>query len=94
MLNSRFMDTTINEEIAAYSAIRADLEANHMGEWVVVHNREVVDFFQAFEEAAKTAVERFGRGPYLIRQIGAPPIELPASVMCYPLNGQNDVRLQ
>lgn len=88
------MDTTINEEIAAYGTMRQDLEANHMGKWVLIHNREVILFSPSFEEAAKTAVERFGRGPYLIRQIGAPPIELPASVMCYPLNGQDDVRLQ
>jgi hypothetical protein len=41
--------------------------------------------FESFDEAAKTAVHRFGRGPYLIRQVGAGPITLPASVMYRPV---------
>jgi hypothetical protein len=35
-------------------------------------------------------VGKFGAGPYLIRQIGAPPVTLPASVMYHPAHGQDD----
>ena len=75
------METTINEEIAAYETLRPTLEADHMGQWVLIRNRELVSLFDSFEVAAEEAVKRFGRGPYLIRQIGAPPVTLPASVM-------------
>lgn len=36
----------IDEEIAAYEAIQARLEAEHLGDWVVIHNREVFGFFE------------------------------------------------
>ena len=75
---------TIDDEIAAYESMRRDLEARYMAKWVLLHDREVIGGFDSFEEAAETAVEKFGRGPYLIRQVGAPPITLPASVMYHP----------
>jgi len=88
------METTINEEITAYEGLRESLEADHMGKWALIHNRELVSLFGTFEEAAETAVGKFGRGPYLIRRVGAPPMTLPASVMYHPVNGQNHVRVR
>jgi hypothetical protein len=74
----------LSDEIAAYEAIRADLEAEHLGKWALVHDRELVGIFESFDLAAQDAVKRFGRGPYLIRQIGAPPVVLPVSVAYHP----------
>ena len=84
----------INDEIAAYDAMRQELEANHMGKWALVRDRKLVSLFDSFEETAEMAVERFGRGPYLIRQIGAPPLALPASVMYKPAYGPNKMRIR
>lgn len=77
----------IDHELAAYQTMQADLEAHHMGEWVVIHDGKLIGTYDTFEVAASQAVKRFGRGPYLIRQIGAPPVTLPASVMYIPVNG-------
>ena len=71
----------LEKDILAYDTMRADLENRHMGEWVLVYNEALIGVFPAFEEAAAVAVARFGRGPYLIRQIGAPPVAMPASVV-------------
>lgn len=71
----------IDSEIAAYEKVREDLELHHMGEWVVVHAEKLIGTYDSFESAANEAVARFGRGPYLIHQVGAPPITIPASVM-------------
>jgi len=76
--------STIDDEIAAYDAMRQDLESNHMGKWVLFHGGELAGTFETFEATAEEAVRRFGRGPYLIRQVGAPPLVLPASVMYNP----------
>jgi hypothetical protein len=84
----------LSEEIAAYDAIQKDLEAKFLGRWVLVHDRALVDTFDCFEHAADMAIRRFGRGPYLIRQIGAPPITLPASVLYNPVNGDNNMRVR
>ena len=73
-------------EIAAYKRMQRQLEAEHSGEWVLVHDEELVDLFATFEEAADVATQRFGRGPYLIREIGSGPVTLPASVVYRPLH--------
>ena len=77
-------------EIAAFEAMQAELEARSMGKWVVLHNAELAGIYDEFEAAAEDAVRRFGRGPYLIRQIGAPPMTLPTSVMYHPVHGEDD----
>jgi hypothetical protein len=72
-------------EIAAYEARRAELEEHHKGKFVVFHNEELTGVYDTFETAAREAVARYGRGPYLIRQVGMPPPVLPASVMYVPV---------
>ncbi|HET7441016.1 MAG TPA: hypothetical protein VFJ47_06925 [Terriglobales bacterium] len=70
----------LDSELAAYEKMRPDLEAHKMGRWVLVHDGQLVGDYDSFEIAAKEAVSKFGRGPYLIRQVGAVAITLPASV--------------
>lgn len=52
-----------------------------MGKWAVFHDGILVNTFDTFDAASNEAVSRFGRGPYLIRQVGAPDFAMPASVM-------------
>ena len=76
-------------EIAAYERMRDELETDHFGKWVVVHDEELIGTYQSFEAAAGVAIERFGRGPYLIRRVGAPPFRLPASILYRPVYADN-----
>jgi hypothetical protein len=71
----------LDRDIEAYCELQASLESKETGRWAVIHDAQLAGIFDSFEEAATDAVERFGRGPYLIRHIGAPPITLPASAM-------------
>ena len=70
----------LDREIAAYNAIRDELERDHLYDWVVFHDEQLICAYEDFQDAAAEAVRRFGRGPYLIRQVGAPPRTLPASI--------------
>lgn len=72
---------TLEADIAAYEAQKAELETKYSGKWVVFYQAKFVGSFPDFNAAAKTAVEQFGRGPYLIRQVGQAPITLPVSVV-------------
>ena len=83
---------SLEEEISAYEGMQQELESKSTGKWVLVHDRTVVGLFDTFEAAAEEAVKRFGRGPFLIRQIGAPPVTLPASVMYNVTNEKHEVR--
>lgn len=68
----------LQEEIAAYEAQQDDLEASHRGQWVLFHGSTRVGIYDKFEEVSTDALHRYGRGPYLIREIGAVPASLPA----------------
>ena len=81
--------TTLSSQIVAYEEMRDVLEVDHFGKWVVFYDEDLIDTYESFEEAAEDAVRRFGRGPYLIRQAGAPPVRLPASVWFRPADATN-----
>jgi len=72
-------------EIATFERRRAELEADHLGKWVVFHGADLLGVFESFEIAAEQAVSHFGSGPFLLRQVGAPPVIMPASVMHLPI---------
>ena len=76
--------TALSDEIAAYERMRNGLETDHFGEWALVHRETLVGTYESFEVAADDAIQRFGKGPYLIRQIGVPTRALPASVLYRP----------
>ena len=77
----------LEQNIEAYEAMRETLEAHHLNKFVVFHDAEFVDSFDSFHNAAREAVRRFGQGPYLIRQVGAPRrIPMPASVAFRPIH--------
>ena len=80
----------LQTEIRAYDHMRNHLESDFFGKWVVVRDEELVGTYETFEDAAEVAIQRFGRGPYLIRQVGAPPVTLPGSVLYGPLNAHDD----
>jgi hypothetical protein len=76
-------------EIDAYQRMEGDLKANHDGRWVLIHDGALIGAFESFELAAGDAVKKFGRGPFLIRQVGAPPTTLPISVLYAWSNADN-----
>lgn len=80
----------LENEIRAYEARKPELEKHHFGKWVVFHGEEFVGAFDTLDNAAAEAIQRFGRGPYLIRQVGAPPMTLPASVLYHPVSDRAD----
>lgn len=77
----------ISEEIRAFEGMQAELEAQHMGSWVVIREGKLIGVFDSFEQAAEEATKQFGIGPFLIREVGAAPTNLPISVM-YAWNAQ------
>jgi hypothetical protein len=77
-------DDGITADIQAYEKMLPSLE-NNVGKWILIYQEKLVGTFESSEDAATEAVERYGRGPFLIRQVGAPPIILAASVMYVPV---------
>ena len=70
----------LEREIRAYAKLRDRLEAESFGQWAVVYGDDLIGIYELMEDAAKVAVERFGRGPFLLRHIGeddSKPIHIP-----------------
>lgn len=72
---------SLAHDIRVYEGMRAQLEEDHLGEWAVVYDEELIGTYADLDEAAAVAVQRFGGGPYLIRQVGQRRERLPASVL-------------
>lgn len=75
---------SLREDIAAFERMKAELEAEHLLEWTVFHQGKFIGAFPDFEAAATAADERFGEDPYLIRQVGAGPVQLPGGMIFRP----------
>lgn len=68
----------LDREIACYEELRADLEREYAGSWVLIHQEDLVGIYSAYAEADQAAADHCGREPCLVRQIGvqkpfAPP---------------------
>ena len=79
---------SIQHDIEAFEQMKPRLEAEQMGQWVLLHNQKLINTFDSFDAAADVAMQRFGRGPFLIRQVGAPLVTLPVSVLYHRPNGK------
>ena len=77
---------TLEQNIAAYERMQDQLEAEHMGQWVVVDNEQLIDAFDDFQDAADLVIEKIGPGCLLRHEVGRPPARLPASVLCQPVS--------
>ncbi len=80
----------LDRELETFENMKPELETHHLRKWVVIHEGELVGSFDTLNTAATEAVRRFGRGPYLIRQVGAPLASLPASVLYRPVRPHAD----
>ena len=72
---------TLEDNVAVYEKLHEELERDHMDEWVVIYDKEVVGFYSDFQEAAEDAVIRYASGPYHIKQIGEPPLQISPTLM-------------
>jgi hypothetical protein len=85
--------SALHNDIAAFDRARSDLEAAHRGEWAVFHAGVLAGLYPAFDQAAIDAVDRFGEGPYLIRQIGVEAIQLSAAMVFKPAHAHSPGRV-
>lgn len=75
----------LQQNIEAFETMRESLEEHHLHKYVVFHNGKFVEAFDTFNGATREAVRQFGRGPYLIRQVGSDrSMPMPASVAYHP----------
>lgn len=70
----------LDQEIEAFEKLKTELEARYSGKFVIIKDQKLQGSYDSFNNAAEDALKKFGKGPYLIRQVGAPIVTIPASV--------------
>lgn len=74
------MPLSLDENIRAYESMKAQLKADKERRWVVFFDGVLRGDFATDSEAIAFAARNWGRGPYLIRQVGRPPFIAPSSI--------------
>ncbi|MEK7326887.1 MAG: DUF5678 domain-containing protein [Chloroflexota bacterium] len=65
----------LDNEIEAYEAMHPEIKKKHFGQWVAVHNRQLVDHDPDRVELYRRVRVRYGRMSVLIRQVREQPVE-------------------
>lgn len=60
----------LDKEIAYYQAHLDQWLREYPGKYVSIKEEEVLGFFDSRDEALTAAIDRFGIGSYLVRQVG------------------------
>ncbi len=72
---------TLEENIKAFDGLSEQLNRYHADKFVLIYNGEFISSYDTFDTAARQTKKRFGRGPFLIRQVGAPvKMRMPSSI--------------
>jgi len=69
----RFSDEKIEAEAQAFKGMHETLKEQYFGQFVAVHNGQVVDADADFEAVFLRVQTRFGRIPVLIRRVSEEP---------------------
>ncbi len=63
------MLATLEENMGVYDEMRERLEAQNMGEWVLIYDKQLIGTYEDLQEVASVAASRFGNGSYHIKRI-------------------------
>ena len=59
----------LEKEYQTYKANLEKLASEHLHEFVLIKNEEIVETFKSYEDALKFGLKRFGNVPFFIRKI-------------------------
>ena len=80
----------LDDNIKTFINMSDQLNQHHAGKFVLIYNSNFIASYDNFDNAAREAIKQFGRGPYLIRQVGAPTeMPMPASVAYRPIHANH-----
>ena len=64
---------TIKAEADAFRSMHAELVTEYLGQYVAIHNGQVVDHDKDFQSLHNRVRQRFGHRPVLLRRVEAEP---------------------
>ena len=61
----------LEQEIATFERLKAQLVENHSGKFALIKGEEFIDAFDTPDNAYQEGIRRFGREPFLVKRISA-----------------------
>lgn len=68
----------------AFNEKKLELEAEHFGRSVLLHNGEIVAIYNDSGDAYQIGCEKFGLGNFTTQKVGQGPISLGIFTLCLP----------
>ncbi|MXX98190.1 MAG: hypothetical protein F4065_06770 [Rhodothermaceae bacterium] len=68
----------------AYQAVQAQMELDHFGKCVLMHNGEIVGIYDTSSDAYAVGCEKFGLGEFTTELVGQKPMHLGIFTLCLP----------
>ena len=68
----------------AYQAVQEQMELDHFGKYVLMHNGEVDGIYDTSSDAYAVGCEKFGLGKFTTELVGQKPIHLGIFTLCIP----------
>lgn len=59
----------LERELKVFEEKLPELLKQHAGKFVLIHEDDVVDFYNAYEDAIRAGYEKFGPTPFLVKKI-------------------------
>jgi len=75
------MEKPLDQELATYAREREHLEREHRDKFVLIHRDDVVGVYDTFDTAADEGIRRFGKEPFMVRQVGRDTTKLSPAVL-------------
>lgn len=62
-------DIVLKNELSTFEKNKRNLIRNHLGEYVLIKDDEILGTYQSFNEAANKGIMKFGTNPFLVKKI-------------------------
>ena len=64
----------LRKNAAAYRAVKTEMEAEHWGKIILLHDGEVSAIYNNMEDAYSIGCEKYGEGHFSLYQVGQQPV--------------------
>jgi len=62
-------EVELEQELEFFESKRSEWVRNYEGKFVLIKEKELIDVFNAFDDAYKAGVRKFGNQPFLIKRV-------------------------
>ena len=75
----------LEQETAYFESEKSDLLEHHRGQYVLIHDHDMLGAFPRFEDAFAAGIREIGNKPFLVKQVNDQPEQVQFPALCLGL---------